>query len=105
MNWVHSSLVTGRLLLILLSPVLWALVISHTAVLRAHPRNIWIRSASTVLAALCYFGVIVAQILIFSRIEKIQRVTNDDIAFLILLFENIISLGLLFSRLKKKDTI
>jgi hypothetical protein len=96
MNWIHDPLVTGRLLLLPFAAVQWTFMMLHTGALRRFPRNVWVRSVSASLAVILCFGVVIAQILIFSAIARIQRVTNDYVVFLILLFENLISIGLLF---------
>jgi len=43
--------------------------------------------------------------LLFSAITGIQRSTSDDVAFVVLFFENLISIGLLFYRLRNQSNV
>jgi hypothetical protein len=52
-----------------------------------------------------YFGVVISQMLLFSAITGIQRSTSDDVAFVVLFFENLISIGLLFYRLRNQSNV
>ena len=61
------------------------------------------RRVSTIVSAILYVGVVASQILIFRMVASVRHVTNDNIVFSILLFENLVALGLLFYRLEQKQ--
>jgi len=102
MNWIEHRIVVGRLLLLPFAVIPWIIVWVYTGVLRRFHQDIRIRYVSAFLSVCLYFGVVMTQMLLFSAITGIQRSTSDDVAFMVLFIENLISIGLLFYRLKNQ---
>jgi hypothetical protein len=105
MNWSEHRIVVGRLLLLPFAVIPWTIVLVYTSLLRRFHQNIRIRYVSAFLSVCLYFGVVISQMLLFSAITGIQRSTSDDVAFVVLFFENLISIGLLFYRLRNQSNV
>jgi hypothetical protein len=103
MDWIEHRIVVGRLLLLPFAAFQWAIVLVHTGLLRKFHNNSRIRIFSASLSVCVCFGIVIAQMLLFSSITGIQRSTSDGFTFLVLLIENLISVGLLFYRLRKQS--
>lgn len=101
MNSLNDPVILGRLLILPLAALCPVIVMISTRILRKYPRNLWIRSICTIVLAIIYVGVVVVQMLIFRLVAGVRHVTNDKVVFSIVLFENLIAIGLLFYRLKQ----
>jgi hypothetical protein len=102
MNWLEQPMMLGRLLLLPLAAIQWAIVLVYTGIIRRFRQDLRVRYASAFLSVCLYSGVVVSQLWLFSRITGILRSTSDDYVFIILFVENLISIGLLLYRLKDR---
>src|SRR5579859_5527893 len=101
MSWLNNEITKGRLLVLLLAICCPLIVMLSTGLFRKYPLNLRARALSTVVLAIIYTGIVMTQMWAFRRVAHVKPVTSDDFVFLVLFLENLISIGLLFYRLRK----
>src|ERR1700759_1968929 len=102
MTLLQEHVTTGRLIILPIAILGPAIVIVSTGILQRYPQDMSIRSVVAVLAAVIYLAAILPQILIFRLITGIaHHVVDDNGLFSIIVTEVLVSLGLLFYRLRK----
>ncbi len=100
MTWLEQPLISARVFLLPFAIILFSIILLYNNILKAFAKNAPLKYILGCLCGGLYFLVVIVQIVLFSRISGIERPTNDFVAFLVLLLENLISIGILLYSLK-----